>query len=212
MKLDGQVSTVIDTILLIARAILAVLYGRVIHSLRNDNIGLPVLYHRESLEVLVAETVKQTLSETLVTMRQEMMEHIGTGLSQTLDERLTLLDMKQADALARFKDERGGIVRETAERVMHTLETVIQEYRRDAEAARHVPGHVIESAPYYRGSVTQADRQAEGYARDRQDYLAAFEQWFVGTGYRRQSKYLYRDSGPQPKALGRRRWYCPNVT
>ena len=36
VQLDGQIATVVDTILLIARAILAVLYSRVIHSLRKE--------------------------------------------------------------------------------------------------------------------------------------------------------------------------------
>lgn len=33
IKLDGQVGTVIDTLLLIARAVMAILYSRVIHRL-----------------------------------------------------------------------------------------------------------------------------------------------------------------------------------
>ncbi|HEU5375822.1 MAG TPA: hypothetical protein VFV38_10315, partial [Ktedonobacteraceae bacterium] len=37
IKLDGQVNAVIDTILLIARAVMAVLYSRIIHSLRKDD-------------------------------------------------------------------------------------------------------------------------------------------------------------------------------
>jgi hypothetical protein len=41
VKLDGQVGTVIDTILLIARAVMAALYSRVIHSLKKDESETP---------------------------------------------------------------------------------------------------------------------------------------------------------------------------
>ena len=37
VRLDGQVGTVIDTILLIARTVMAALYSRVIHGLKKDN-------------------------------------------------------------------------------------------------------------------------------------------------------------------------------
>ncbi|MBO0791340.1 MAG: hypothetical protein J2P36_10370, partial [Ktedonobacteraceae bacterium] len=61
VTLDGQVGAIVDTILVIARAVLAVLYSRVIHSLRKDE---PDPTGREDIEMLVRETVDSELAET----------------------------------------------------------------------------------------------------------------------------------------------------
>jgi hypothetical protein len=63
VKLDNQLGTVIDTLLLIARAVLAVLYSRVIHSLKKDNEPEPP--SKEDIEVLVTEMVDTILSQRL---------------------------------------------------------------------------------------------------------------------------------------------------
>jgi hypothetical protein len=88
VRLDSQVGTGIDTMLLIARAILAVLYSRVIHSLRSE----------DPIGVSQPETVQ--IDEAVTTLITETITATFQNLSQHLDEHLTMLDIKQADALA----------------------------------------------------------------------------------------------------------------
>lgn len=57
IKIEGQVSTIIDTILLIARAVMAVLYSRVIHSLKKDDEPEPPI--EEEFETTVTEFVER---------------------------------------------------------------------------------------------------------------------------------------------------------
>lgn len=117
VKMDGQLGTVIDTILLIARAVLAVLYSRVIHSLKKDDEQ--ELPSEEEIGELVSETVSSVLTDKLSTMRDEMVNQLTTILSQ----RLTELDTKQAGAMARFKDEQTQAISEATETMMVSLET-----------------------------------------------------------------------------------------
>jgi uncharacterized Tic20 family protein len=68
VRLDSQVGTGIDTILLIARAILAVLYSRVIHCLRND-VGDPyAVNEKEEINERIVKTVKQAVQEAIAEM------------------------------------------------------------------------------------------------------------------------------------------------
>lgn len=86
VKLDGQIATIVDTILLIARAIMAVLYSRVIHSLRKDEpepVGEIV-----DLETLVTEIVNAVIAETLITVRQEITTQVEQTLSQRTEEQV----------------------------------------------------------------------------------------------------------------------------
>lgn len=81
VQLDSQVATIVDTILLIARAILAVLYSRVIHSLRKDEPEPQS--ETADLETVVTEIVNAVMAETLVTVRQEMMAHVEHIVPET---------------------------------------------------------------------------------------------------------------------------------
>ncbi len=139
IPLHGQVGTVIDTILLIARAVMAVLYSRVIHSLRDEEFGMPAAYYREDGNTLIAEAVTAALAEAMVAMRQEVGSQLEANLSQRLDERLTMLDMKQADAMAHLKIEQAIMVSET---VTSMVETALQKRRsvpRTTRETNHAP-------------------------------------------------------------------------
>jgi hypothetical protein len=121
VHLDGQIGTVIDTILLIARAILAVLYNRVINSLRDDAID-QYNYEKEEVDGIITETVQVAITG----IRQEIVSLLGVSLSQNIDERLTALDVKQAEAMARFKEEQACAMSETSKTIMATLETAVR--------------------------------------------------------------------------------------
>ncbi len=126
VKMDGQIGTVIDTILLIARAVLAVLYSRVIHSLKKDDeLESP---SEEEIRELVSETVSSVLTDKLSTMRDEMVNQLTTILSQRLNERLTELDTKQAGAMVRFKDEQMQAISEATETMMASFETAMRKH------------------------------------------------------------------------------------
>lgn len=126
VKMDGQIGTVIDTMLLIARAVLAVLYSRVIHSLKKDDE--PELPSEEEIGEQVSETVSSVLTDKLSTMRDEIVNQLTTILSQRLDECLMELDMKQAGAMARFKDEQTQAISEATETMMVSLETTMRKH------------------------------------------------------------------------------------
>lgn len=136
VRLDGQVGTVIDTILLIARAILAVLYSRVIHSLRNDEGDPYTVDEKEEIDERIVETVKQAVQEALAGVRQEVVSLLETSLSQNLDERLTALDIKQVEAFARFTTEQAIAISETQETIMAALETAVRTSVRETQQAR----------------------------------------------------------------------------
>src|SRR5438552_13184424 len=123
VRLDGQVGTVIDTVLLIARAILAVLYSRVIHSLRNDTLD-QYNYEKEEADGIITETVQNAITG----MRQEVVSLLEASLSQNLDEHLTALDAKQAEAFVRFKAEQATALSETNEAIIATLETAVAQH------------------------------------------------------------------------------------
>jgi hypothetical protein len=114
VKLGGQAGTVIDTILLIARAVMAVLYSRVIHSLKKDDEPEPP--SEEEIDELVTEKISTMLQGALATLRQE----IVSQLDATLDERLTALDMKQAGAMAHLKEEQATMIAETVTGAVET--------------------------------------------------------------------------------------------
>lgn len=120
-KLDGQIGTVIDTILLIARAVMAVLYSRVIHSLKKDDEPEPL--SEAEIEELLAEKVETALAGTLEQIRQEIVSQLYESLSQYLNERLAGLDMKQAVAMAHLKEEQETLIAET---VTGTVETAMR--------------------------------------------------------------------------------------
>lgn len=162
VKLDGQVGTVIDTILLIARAIMAVLYSRVIHSLKKDDEPDPPT--EEQIDTLIAGKVNTALQQSLTAVQQNIVSHLEATLSQYLNERLTMLDMKQAGAMAHLRDEQAAIIRET---VTGMVETALQKYRRetrDALASTEAPSKVrsiTEAASRRRaasGGTQEADR------------------------------------------------------
>ena len=139
VKLDNQVGTVIDTILLIARAVMAVLYSRVIHSLRNDETAT---YEKEEVDEIIAETVKQALLVSLADMQQKIVSHLEASLSQNLDERLTALDANQAEAFVRFKAEQTTALSETNEAIMANLETAVRRYLRETRVSTPAPSNV----------------------------------------------------------------------
>ncbi len=124
VTLHGQVGTIVDTILLIARAVMAVLYSRVIHSLREDN-ELDSYTDRE-IRAFITEVTNSVVTEAITIMQQEVVSQLETNLSQNLDERLTMIDIKQADALARFKAEQTNAISETSETIMATVETALR--------------------------------------------------------------------------------------
>jgi hypothetical protein len=84
VKLDSQIETLIDTILFIARAVMAVLYSRVIHSLRNDEAKQHVMDQKEEIGQFTTDIIEQAIKDVLVTMRPE----IEAGLFHHLEERL----------------------------------------------------------------------------------------------------------------------------
>jgi DNA-binding NarL/FixJ family response regulator len=57
VHINSEASAIIDTILLIARAVMAVLYGRVIHSLRHEE---PIL-SEEKLEEMIERIVHEVI-------------------------------------------------------------------------------------------------------------------------------------------------------
>jgi DNA-binding NarL/FixJ family response regulator len=110
IRLDGQIGTVIDTTLLIARAILAVLYSRVIHRLRReDPTGTS-----QPETVQIDEAVTALITETITAAFHD--------LSQHLDERLTMRESKQADALAHLRQEIATMQAEAASHERDTSE------------------------------------------------------------------------------------------
>ena len=147
VKLDDQVGTVVDTTLLIARAIMAVLYSRVIHSLRNDAVD-QYRYEKEEIDDSIAETIQAAMAS----MQQAIVSQLEGTLSQSLDERLSGLDTKQAEAFARLKAEQVTSISETNEMIMATLETALQKYVRKT---RHI-------APSNVPSITEAISRKPG--------------------------------------------------
>jgi hypothetical protein len=88
VKLDGQLGTVIDTLLLIARAVLAVLYSRVIHSLKKNDEPEPP--SKEEIETLITEIVENVLSQRLAEFSARQEETLRR-LSQETTETVTSL-------------------------------------------------------------------------------------------------------------------------
>lgn len=54
---------------------------------------------------------------SLADMKQEIVSHLEANLSQEIDERLTALDAKQAEVIARFKAEQTPAISETREAI-----------------------------------------------------------------------------------------------
>lgn len=105
IKLEGQVNTVIDTILLIARAVMAVLYSRVIHSLRRDE---PETASEAEIDAVVSEKVDAVFQASLTTLRQA----IVSQLEATLAQRLAMSELKQDSAMAQMRDEQISLITE----------------------------------------------------------------------------------------------------
>ena len=73
VHIDNQASAVIDTTLLIARAILAVLYGRVIHSLRHEEPFAEVEQPTEAMvERMIWEIVERVIRDEFRPMIEAM--------------------------------------------------------------------------------------------------------------------------------------------
>jgi hypothetical protein len=140
VKLDDQVGTVVDTILLIARTIMAILSSRVIHSLRNDAVD-QYGYEKEEIDDSIAETIQVAMAR----IQQAIVSQLEGTLSQSLDECLSGLHAKQAEAFARLKAEQVTSISETNEMIMATLETALQKYvrktrhRADTSTPSNVP-------------------------------------------------------------------------
>ena len=161
VKLDGQVGMVIDTILLIARAVMAVLYSRVIHGLRDDENELEPTYSDEEIRALITEATTGILSDAIIAMHQGIVTQLEASLSQRLDERLTMLDMKQADALARFKVEQTNAINETTETIMATVEMVLRKRAARETRDTSVPSSKVRSiadAPSHRTAERDIDK------------------------------------------------------
>lgn len=114
VSLDSHVNAVIDTVLLIARAVMAVLYSRVIHSLQHDGPETDARWTEEEVQKLVAEPVKAAVAA----LHQEVMAQLVATLSQQQDERLTELDAKQAAAMNLLKAEQIQAIAEITETVL----------------------------------------------------------------------------------------------
>lgn len=78
VTLEGHVATVIDTILLIARAVMAVLYSRVIHSLRGVETEQPI--QPDELEAMRTDMVNQ-LEERLTKQTETLTQMIEMALA-----------------------------------------------------------------------------------------------------------------------------------
>lgn len=122
VKMDGQIEIVIDTILLITRAVLAVLYSRVIHSLKKDDEQ--ELPSEEEIGELVETKVHVALAGTLEQMRQEIVSQLTATLSQRIDTCFAALELKQAETVARLREEQTTMITET---VTNMVETALRE-------------------------------------------------------------------------------------
>jgi predicted transcriptional regulator len=87
VTLNSHVATVVDTILLIARAVMAVLYSRVIHSLRGDET--PQLIQPDALEAMrtdsinqLADTLSRQLEERITKQTETLTKIVETALAQ----------------------------------------------------------------------------------------------------------------------------------
>ncbi len=119
VQLNGQVGTVIATILVITRAVMAVLYSRVIHGLRQD--GEPLLLTQDRLKELIIGAVNVTLLAAVTNLRSEVTKQLTVTLSQHLDERLSELDTKQAETLKQLRDEQIALINETVAKVVEAV-------------------------------------------------------------------------------------------
>lgn len=120
VTLETHVSTIIDTILLIARAVLAVLYSRVIHSLKKDDeLGPP---SDEEIDELVETKVHAALAGKLEQMRQEIVSQLTATLSQRIDTCFAALELKQAETVAHLREEQTTMITETVTSMVETAE------------------------------------------------------------------------------------------
>ena len=114
VKLDGQVATVIDTLLVIARAVMAVLYSRVIHSVKKDDQPEPP--REEEIESLVTEVVKRILS-------------------QCFEEHFAMLTAKQNETLRQIQEKQARLASETIETLTALIEMTRQKRTGASESA-----------------------------------------------------------------------------
>lgn len=130
VKLDEQISTVIDTSLLIARAIMAVLYSRVIHALKEEDlfdnqpphgggdvkelvaeavatltaqIKADQAEQMSLLRELVTASVNEALAAQSAQIKADQSEMLR-ALSQRQEQQINLLDVRQHTALAGIRE------------------------------------------------------------------------------------------------------------
>lgn len=158
IKLDGQVGTVIDTILLIARAVMAVLYSRVIHSLKKDDEPEPP--SEQEIDELVTEKISAALQGALTTLRQEIVSQLTANLSQALDERLTALDMKQTGAFVNLRDEQATLITETVTNAIDTTlrKRAVSERPRETKAIPSKVRSITEAPSRQRNGTQEIDK------------------------------------------------------
>lgn len=148
VRLDTQIGTIIDTILLIARAIMAVLYSRVIHALKEDekqeggNQEVKELFmeavtsltvkiktdQMEQAERLCAQITAST-NKIQVQIKDSQCE-ILRSLSQWRDQHLSLLNEQQDRVLGKIKEQQEQALAELpmemlTEAVLRHIETAL---------------------------------------------------------------------------------------
>ncbi|MBA2392508.1 MAG: hypothetical protein H0V70_07155 [Ktedonobacteraceae bacterium] len=79
VKLDGQLGTVIDTLLFIARAMMAVFYSRVTHGLRDDE-NEPDASTDEEVRTLITDATKEVVAEAITAIYQGIITQLETCL------------------------------------------------------------------------------------------------------------------------------------
>jgi hypothetical protein len=124
VKLDGQIGTVIDTLLVIARAVMAVLYSRVIHCLKKDEVGESSYSSGEDL-----------VSQQINTVVQELRQQFEVSLSQ----RLTEVSARQDEALRQLRDEQTKALHETMDTLTDLIEAALQKYTVKRETRQSRP-------------------------------------------------------------------------
>jgi hypothetical protein len=90
---------------------MAVLYSRVIHSLKTD----------DEPESPTQEDGEKMVMESLKSLRQEVVSQVTAAMSQYIGERLKEAETGQATELARSRDDQAKLIAETGETVLAKL-------------------------------------------------------------------------------------------
>ncbi len=168
VKLDGQISTIVDTILLIGRAIMSVLYSRVIHALKEDAFEADEEaaqeFMAEAMSALTrqikADQVEQTimLREWIATTVNEVVSDIKTeqfellrDLSQQQEKLFNLLDV-QTQAELRAKEP---LTSTLVEAVTAVLETSLTRHAVPLVASEICEGDSCETKNNSQGGVSE---------------------------------------------------------